>query len=66
MGTQTTIKKNINSDKEQWIKILREKRRSTFTDNKNLYQSIPPFPKEIHLDINNRCNHKCFFAQIRK
>ena len=62
MDTQTTIKKNTNSGKKQWAEALKEKRRSTFTGNENLYQSIPPFPKEIHLDINNRCNHKCYFC----
>ena len=69
MDTQTTVKKKINSDKKQWAEALKERRRSTFTGNENLYHSIPPFPKEIHIDINNRCNHKCYFCanpKIRK
>ena len=34
----------------------------TFNMEKNNHKENPPFPREIILDINNRCNHKCYFC----
>ena len=33
-----------------------------FNIDEDLYGLNPPFPREITLDINNRCNHKCYFC----
>ena len=48
--------------KEQWSESLKKRRSMTFDVDKRLYTTIPPFPREITLDINNRCNHKCYFC----
>ena len=48
--------------KEQWSESLKKRRSMTFDVDKRLYTAIPPFPREITLDINNRCNHKCYFC----
>ena len=50
------IKKN-NLEKEIWAESLKNRRNLTFSVNEDIYKSIPPFPREITLDINNRCNH---------
>lgn len=31
-----------------------------------VYEIRPPFPKEIYLELNNTCNHKCFFCSNEK
>ena len=54
--------KQTVSKKEQWIKSLEKRRSMTFDVNASLFQEKPPFPREITLDINNRCNHKCYFC----
>ena len=54
--------KQTSSEKEQWIKSLEKRRSMTFDVDANLFQTRPPFPREITLDINNRCNHKCYFC----
>ena len=51
-----------NSDKEKWTESLQKKRNLTFDVDDNLLELNPPFPREIDLDINNRCNHKCYFC----
>ena len=35
---------------------------SLVAPNQDLYKLVPTFPREITLDINNRCNHKCYFC----
>lgn len=53
-------KSNLN--KETWEEKLKKRRQLTFNVDKDLFTELPPFPREITLDINNRCNHKCFFC----
>jgi radical SAM protein with 4Fe4S-binding SPASM domain len=48
--------------KEVFAQALEKKREKTFNTPEDIYSLTPPFPKEIHLDINNRCNHKCYFC----
>jgi len=45
-----------------WKNSLEERRKLTFQVKKEIFSKIPPFPREITLDINNRCNHKCYFC----
>jgi len=52
--------------KDDMVKALQERRKLTFDVKENLYQLSPPFPREITLDINNRCNHKCYFCANTK
>ena len=53
----------LNSNKrKKWMESLEKRRRMTFNANKDIYKIDPPFPREITLDINNRCNHKCYFC----
>ena len=47
---------------KNWKASLSKRRNLTFKVSPNLYTETPPFPREITLDINNRCNHKCFFC----
>ena len=57
------LDKNLkNIDKEQWVEVLEERRRLTFKIDGDLNQLNPPFPREITIDINNRCNHVCYFC----
>ena len=61
---QTIIKKN--NDKEKWTEYLQKKRNLTFDIDDNLLELNPPFPREINFDLNNRCNHKCYFCANTK
>ena len=56
------MKEKNSSEKEFWIESLNKRRNLTFSSDKDIYKKIPPFPREITLDINNRCNHKCYFC----
>ena len=49
-------------NKKDWKASLEKRRKMTFEADKSIYVETPPFPREITLDINNRCNHKCFFC----
>ena len=51
-----------NKKNNKWAESLENRRKMTFEVKSDIYQEIPPFPREITLDINNRCNHKCFFC----
>ena len=48
--------------KEEFVKSLDTRKNLTFKSSKDIYNLTPPFPREITLDINNRCNHKCYFC----
>ena len=55
--------------KEEFAKSLNLRKKLTFKASVDIYSLTPPFPREITLDINNRCNHKCYFCanpKIRK
>jgi radical SAM protein with 4Fe4S-binding SPASM domain len=52
----------VDKKNNKWAESLEKRRKMTFEVKSNIYQEIPPFPREITLDINNRCNHKCFFC----
>lgn len=53
--------KNQNSN--YWKKSLEVRRDLTFKiDKKNFNSEVPDLPRELVLDINNRCNHKCYFC----
>jgi MoaA/NifB/PqqE/SkfB family radical SAM enzyme len=43
-------------------KKLEERRKLTFSVDTEIFQVNPPFPRELTIDINNRCNHKCYFC----
>ena len=49
-------------NKKKWSDSLEKRRNMTFDVKSSLFRLVPPFPREITLDINNRCNHKCFFC----
>jgi len=55
-----------NNDKEKWTEYLQKKRNLTFDIDDNLLELNPPFPREINFDLNNRCNHKCYFCANTK
>ncbi|MCX6077373.1 MAG: radical SAM protein [Campylobacterales bacterium] len=46
------------------MKTLKEKQEERF--NNISYSLTPPFPREIFLEVNNTCNHKCFFCANEK
>ena len=48
--------------KEEFAKSLNLRKKLTFKAPQDIYSLTPPFPREITLDINNRCNHKCYFC----
>ena len=48
--------------KEVFINSLNKRKELTFKASESIYTLTPPFPREITLDINNRCNHKCYFC----
>ena len=48
--------------KEVFEKSLELRKKLTFRSQKDIFTVNPPFPREITLDINNRCNHKCYFC----
>jgi len=48
--------------KEEFAKALDVRKKMTFKASEEIYNLTPPFPREITLDINNRCNHKCYFC----
>ena len=48
--------------KEEFAKSLNLRKKLTFKASEDIYSLTPPFPREITLDINNRCNHKCYFC----
>ena len=55
--------------KEVFEQSLELRKKLTFRSEKDIFTTEPPFPREITLDINNRCNHKCYFCanpKIRK
>lgn len=52
----------LDKKKNKFSESLENRRKMTFEADANIYTSLPPFPREITLDINNRCNHKCFFC----
>jgi len=43
-------------------KKLKERRSLTFSVDTKIFNEIPKFPREVTIDINNRCNHKCYFC----
>ena len=49
-------------NKQQSLEALQERRRMTFEVENSVFIEEPQFPRELTLDINNRCNHKCFFC----
>ena len=52
-----------NDASNYWKKSLENRRNLTFkVDKKNFDSEAPDFPRELILDINNRCNHKCYFC----
>ena len=51
---------------KDWKSSLEERRKMTFEVDKSIFVETPTISREITLDINNRCNHKCFFVQILK
>ena len=54
------MKSNVSN---YWKKSLENRRSLTFKlDKKNFDSEVPDFPRELVLDINNRCNHKCYFC----
>ena len=53
----------INETKNSfWKDSLKKRRDMTFKMEQENYKENPPFPRELILDINNRCNHKCYFC----
>ena len=44
------------------VESLTERRGLTFSIDSEIFQVNPPFPREVTIDINNRCNHKCYFC----
>lgn len=46
------------------MKTLKEKQEERF--NNISYSPTPPFPREIFLEVNNTCNHTCFFCANEK
>jgi len=48
--------------KEVFAQSLEKRKKLTFNAPEDIYSLTPPFPREITLDINNRCNHKCYFC----
>ena len=48
------------------VKSLKKRRALTFSVDSELFQQNPPFPRELTIDINNRCNHKCYFCANTK
>ena len=48
--------------KDEFAKSLNLRKKLTFKASEDIYSLTPPFPREITLDINNRCNHKCYFC----
>ena len=48
--------------KEEFAKSFNFRKKLTFKAPEDIYSLTPPFPREITLDINNRCNHKCYFC----
>ncbi len=48
--------------KEVFAQSLEQRKKLTFKSKNDIYTLTPPFPREITLDINNRCNHKCYFC----
>jgi radical SAM protein with 4Fe4S-binding SPASM domain len=55
--------------KEVFARSIEERKNMTFKASEEIFSLVPPFPREITLDINNRCNHKCYFCanpKIRK
>ncbi len=57
------------AENNNFVDRIKNKRGLTFKAPEDLYTLTPPFPREITLDINNRCNHKCYFCanpKIRK
>ena len=51
--------------KEVFEKSLELRKKLTFKSEKDIFVSTPPFPREITLDINNRC-YFCANPKIRK
>jgi radical SAM protein with 4Fe4S-binding SPASM domain len=49
-------------NRENMAASLQKRRDLTFNPDESIYQLIPPFPRELTLDINNRCNHRCYFC----
>jgi len=57
------------AENNNFVDRINTKRELTFKAPEDIYTLTPPFPREITLDINNRCNHKCYFCanpKIRK
>ena len=48
--------------KDEFANSLNLRKKLTFKASEDIYSLTPPFPREITLDINNRCNHKCYFC----
>ena len=52
--------------KEVFINSLNKRKELTFKASESIYTLTPPFPREITLDINNRCNINAIFALTRR
>lgn len=48
--------------KEVFANSLINRKNLTFKAPDEIFSLEPPFPRELTLDINNRCNHKCYFC----
>jgi radical SAM protein with 4Fe4S-binding SPASM domain len=53
-------------NKTEKEKTLEERRALTFSVDSEIFKDNPPFPRELTIDINNRCNHKCYFCANTK
>jgi radical SAM protein with 4Fe4S-binding SPASM domain len=52
----------IENISKHWKDSLNKRRDSTFKLDQKNYSEDAQFPRELILDINNRCNHKCYFC----
>ena len=52
----------LNKISKYWKESLENRRDLTFKLDQKNYSENANFPRELILDINNRCNHKCYFC----
>ncbi len=52
----------IENISKYWKNSLNNRRDLTFKLDQKNYTENAKFPRELILDINNRCNHKCYFC----
>lgn len=55
-----------SGEKNNKVKSLQKRRKLTFLVESEVFCENPPFPRELTIDINNRCNHKCYFCANTK